>query len=300
MTENTPDKKISSPRRIAASRANGAKSRGPVTAEGKKRSSKNALKHGLASATIVLTTEDWPAYLRRFQPADDIELDLVEEMVAARWRQQRMWAIESAALDDEIEAQRDDVDKMYTLITPDVRTALAFVKIADESRALALINRYESRYSRQFYRALKALKELQSNRPPNASPLQPSETLTDHRPLSTGHCLSPNEPNPNSEHPPAAASSEMRTDDRQLTSAGAPGKSDPFSGRPAASAESCAGGTSRRAALKRRSIWLAIGQSSHPEVISPPLPSASRLPMAATPNLPAEPKAEVSCAQTCP
>jgi hypothetical protein len=155
LIEKTPEIKRSSPRRIAASRANGAKSRGPVTAQGKERASKNAIKHGLASATIVLTTEDWPNYLqcretyiRRFQPADDVELDLVEEMIAARWRQQRMWALEAAAIDDELEAQRAEVDQTYSAITPDVRTALAFTKLADESRALALIGRYEARYSR--------------------------------------------------------------------------------------------------------------------------------------------------------
>jgi hypothetical protein len=197
LIENQSEPKKSSARRVAASRANGAKSRGPVTAAGKERSSKNALKHGLASSTIVLTTEDWPNYLKcreafiqRFQPADDVELDLVEEMVAARWRQQRMWAIESAAIDDELDAQRAEVDQAYSAITPDVRTALAFTKLADESRALALIGRYEARYSRQFHRALKALKELQANRPPK----------TDHRPPTTDHCISPNEPNPNPEH----------------------------------------------------------------------------------------------------
>ena len=164
MIENKPETKESSPRRIAASRANGAKSRGPATAEGKERSSKNALKHGLASATIVLTTEGWPnylqcreAYIRRFQPADDVELELVEEMIAARWRQQRMWAIESAAIDNELKIQGPDIDRKYAEITPDARTALAFTKLADESRALALISRYESRYSRQFHLALKAL-----------------------------------------------------------------------------------------------------------------------------------------------
>ena len=168
MTDNTPEIKKSSPRRIAASRANGAKSRGPVTAQGKERSSKNALKHGLASATIVLTTEDWPNYLqcretyiRRFQPADDVEL----------------------------ETQRAKVDQTYSAITPDVRTALAFTKLAGESRGLVLIGRYEARYSRQFYRALKALKELQSNRPP-LSPPQRSDNPTDHRPLTTDHCTS--------------------------------------------------------------------------------------------------------------
>src|SRR5689334_14492242 len=109
MKENPQEIRKSGARRIAASRANGAKSRGPVTAEGKERSRRNALKHGFASAAVVLTSEDWDSYLetrecyiRRFQPADEIELDLVEQMVAARWRQQRIWSIESSALDDEL------------------------------------------------------------------------------------------------------------------------------------------------------------------------------------------------------
>jgi hypothetical protein len=39
---------------IAASRANGLKSRGPVTAEGKAASRRNALKHGMAGEGVVI------------------------------------------------------------------------------------------------------------------------------------------------------------------------------------------------------------------------------------------------------
>ncbi|MGI9491863.1 MAG: hypothetical protein ACR2QF_05610 [Geminicoccaceae bacterium] len=40
--------------RAEASRRNGAKSKGPMTTDGKARASKNALKHGLRAASTVL------------------------------------------------------------------------------------------------------------------------------------------------------------------------------------------------------------------------------------------------------
>jgi hypothetical protein len=49
--------------RAAASRKNGARSRGPKTPEGKARSARNALKHGLrAEKYIVLPEEDAAAF----------------------------------------------------------------------------------------------------------------------------------------------------------------------------------------------------------------------------------------------
>jgi hypothetical protein len=44
-------------KQIAASRANGAKSRGPVSLEGKLNSSRNGLHHGILARTVVLDTE---------------------------------------------------------------------------------------------------------------------------------------------------------------------------------------------------------------------------------------------------
>ena len=47
-----------SDRKIAANRANGALSRGPKTPEGKARSARNSLKHGLLARAILL---EWHA-----------------------------------------------------------------------------------------------------------------------------------------------------------------------------------------------------------------------------------------------
>ena len=104
---------MSSNLRSETARINGAKSRGPVSAEGLAKSSRNALKHGLTSISmIILDTEDPDEFDRllndffaRYQPAGPAEQDLVEEMVAARWRIRRMWVVETSLLNSEILAQ---------------------------------------------------------------------------------------------------------------------------------------------------------------------------------------------------
>jgi hypothetical protein len=55
---------MSTPKQIAASRANGAKSKGPVTPQGKRNSSRNSTRHGIFAATIVLETENTEAFPR--------------------------------------------------------------------------------------------------------------------------------------------------------------------------------------------------------------------------------------------
>jgi hypothetical protein len=62
----------------------------------------NAVRHGLLAQTVVLDGEEPEAFaallgsfIEHFQPADRVELALVEEMAAANWRQHRCWAIET-------------------------------------------------------------------------------------------------------------------------------------------------------------------------------------------------------------
>ena len=151
-------------------RINGAKSRGPTTTEGKEKSSRNAIKHGLTSGNgnVLLDREDPDEFeqmlnklLDIHEPATPAEQDLVEEMVAARWRTRRMWTIETGLLNAEILKQAANTDTT----DPNIHLASAFHSLADDSRSLALASRYEARLQRLFDRAYKTLRELQQARP---------------------------------------------------------------------------------------------------------------------------------------
>ena len=78
-------------KQILAARINGARSRGPKTAEGKRRSSLNAIRPGLFSKIVVLqneSTENFRAMLARHMArlAPGVEQNAIEEMVSAALR----------------------------------------------------------------------------------------------------------------------------------------------------------------------------------------------------------------------
>jgi hypothetical protein len=192
------------------SRANGAKSRGPTTDEGKEKSSRNAIKHGLTagSGNILLDCESQDEFdevqkklLGIHEPATPAERDIVEEMIAARWRTRRMWSIETNLLNVEILTHNPSVSEG----DPGIHLAMAFRKLADDSRSLALASRYEARLQRVYDRAYKTLRELQQTRksePPKehhdirirwVSPNSPS--------ASAGESAEPDQPTPGSTAP---------------------------------------------------------------------------------------------------
>ncbi len=176
---------MSTERQQQASRANGSKSRGPVTPEGKLASSRNAITHGVLSTTIVLKGESTDrfldllaALLEEFQPQTAFEESLIENMAVVRWRQMRIWGMEKAAMEHEMRRQggisnsTNDLDPAEDAAT---RAAIAFRTLSDDSRSLELINRYESRYDRQYLRAHRRFLEVRDRRtpPPTPAPLNP-------------------------------------------------------------------------------------------------------------------------------
>jgi hypothetical protein len=167
--DSKQESKMTSELKSETSRANGAKSKGPKTAEGREKSSRNSLVHGFTSKkTIVLECENQEEfqemlgyYAATYQPGSPVEKDLVDEMVACRWRMERLRMIETALMDSEMERELPEVE---TPADPGYRMALAFSRLVDGSRAISLASRYEARLHRIHERSHRTLRELQQTR----------------------------------------------------------------------------------------------------------------------------------------
>ena len=157
----------SSEKRIAASRANGAKSKGAITTAGKRNSSRNATRHGILATTIVLKGESRERFAEllnslnaEFQPETATERIFIQKMAASHWRLLRLWAVETAGIEHEMRRQAD------SMVDEDAatRAMLAIRSLGDSSRHSELMSRYEHRLDRQNYRALEGFSRLRQAR----------------------------------------------------------------------------------------------------------------------------------------
>ncbi len=154
-----------------SARINGAKSRGPITEEGKKRSSLNAVRHGALAKTMCLTCEDHELYkqllsdfIERLQPSDNVELRIVEQLANTAHRLERLQSAETALFDYEMDVMTPQLTNHKNLDHP-TRFAIAFKSLADKSKALNLYLRYEAALTRQYDRLLKQLLTLRTKLP---------------------------------------------------------------------------------------------------------------------------------------
>jgi hypothetical protein len=89
-------------RQLAANRRNSRSSTGPRTKEGKHRSRRNALRHGLTAETVIDVLED-PAQYKAlasrinsdYRPQSNFEHELVARLISLLWRLRRSVAIEN-------------------------------------------------------------------------------------------------------------------------------------------------------------------------------------------------------------
>jgi hypothetical protein len=154
-----------------ASLANSAKSTRPVTSAGRAISSQNAVRHGILAESIVLDSESAECFSEvlstlqeELQPASSVESRYVETMALAEWRRLRLICIEKEQIAIETERQESANLSGSAEVKPIRLTARAFRAMSDESRAQELLNRYESRYDRQYQRAFNGLRAYRADK----------------------------------------------------------------------------------------------------------------------------------------
>ena len=126
---------MSSAAQIAANQKNAQLSTGPTSAQGKSKSSLNAVKTGLTGRTVLLPTDDAEAYqahidrfFAQWQPADDTERALTQTLADTEWRLLRIPSLEAgiyalgrlefkAKFAEEPDAVRNSLIDAHTFLT---------------------------------------------------------------------------------------------------------------------------------------------------------------------------------------
>jgi len=209
-----------SPAQREAARRNGARSKGPVTAEGKARASRNALRHGLCSPAILFPGED-PAHFEalraaleaEYAPASPSARLLVERLAVTVWKLARC---------DRLEAR-------LATIEPHCPTGRLFPdpglpRILSRVPELATLLRWQAQLDRQLHRLTKSLAEHDRFASPNGEPAPGGDG-----PVADG------EPEPPATAPPEAAfrpaeAAPARDRDEAVEHDGATGRADPPTG----------------------------------------------------------------------
>jgi hypothetical protein len=184
---------VSTERQKAANRANGAKSRGPITPEGRRasaansasstgprtpqgkiRSSHNAVKHGIFASTVVLPGESRKAFLAlvshyyaHFLPVGKLEERAVRVMASVDWRRQRIATFEMAMFSYASfreAAAGDAIANQFMAQIPHIHSSLGFTSLANNGRSLDLICRYGTLLRQEFLRARTELLRLKAER----------------------------------------------------------------------------------------------------------------------------------------
>jgi hypothetical protein len=127
--------------------------------------------HGFTASTVVLSTEDEELYERRrkqfheaLNPVGFLETELVDEIAAARWRQQRCIVFETALIDRKIDEQAAWFNEKFEYLDVETRGALGFNAKTNLTRALRDASTFEQRQRRTYEKAMKELKEMQKER----------------------------------------------------------------------------------------------------------------------------------------
>jgi hypothetical protein len=157
-----------SDKQLEANRRNALLSHGPVTDAGRKRSSLNALRHGITGQVTTMTDEDRAAHdnftkalIQDLAPEGAMEIQLAQRVATDSWRLNRISAVEDnlfalGQLQNGGQACPD---------VPQIDAALTTAHVfTQESKQLQLLSLYEQRLNRAIQKNLATLKSLQAER----------------------------------------------------------------------------------------------------------------------------------------
>src|SRR5208282_102609 len=101
-------------RQIEANRRNACKSTGPVTEEGKQRSRRNAVRHGLTAETVIGVLEDAEVYkafeaaiIADYDAQSAVERELVLRLASLLWRLRRATTMETGLFEIQADYLRE-------------------------------------------------------------------------------------------------------------------------------------------------------------------------------------------------
>jgi uncharacterized protein YecA (UPF0149 family) len=158
--------KVASPARLAANRANGLKSTGPTSEEGKSKSRRNASRHHLTGQVMTMTDEDRSAYERflktfkaDFNLNTALEATLCEQVAHGFWRLSRANALEENYFAIQADWKESDIKVEHPEISNAFLQALNFFA---QPEKFSLLTLYEQRIHRKTHKDLKTLMDLQA------------------------------------------------------------------------------------------------------------------------------------------
>ena len=168
------------PARAAASRRNGARSRGPATPEGKARSSQNALRHGLCAQKFVVVGGERAAEFAALEAAliDELAPDSTLQSLLAGRIARAVWRLERA---ERIEAE------LFARMMEGGNMGLALIRDGNNAGAFGTLLRYRGTATAELWRALRLLKALQAEAAdaarsaPAEAPIEPESRAIPHR-----------------------------------------------------------------------------------------------------------------------
>ena len=184
-----------------------------VIPEGKTASSGNSYVHGMTAKAVVLTNENPQAFINlaesyhaKFEPTDDVERDIIDDMTVSRWRLRRVWQNEKALFDLELDRQSKKIAAQYDKIGHNSCSALAFRALADESKVLQLRAGLKSA----------SVEPVQPPAQPGPEPAPPApaeqnQDVSQTQPDEKNFC----ETNPATSEKPASNNAETTTNDQK-------------------------------------------------------------------------------------